>query len=144
MTEEDMQFYNGTYITRKQFIDAANNLWKPLIDLRIAWENLSHNDNGETSVNCPFPISFDEWVADYFDWLAELIEKFDPKIKDFSPTVTVKDLKQILSVLDDNTQIVISDKENGWWTNIKEVELPSDGIFTLVFHPTNDFEATQF
>jgi hypothetical protein len=144
VSEEEMTFFNESYNTRKKFIEAASALWKPFISLAMAWENLSHEDNGETSVNCPFPLSFDEWIAEYFDWLSAMTEKFETQTTNFNPTVTVKDLKQILSVLEDDVQIVISDQKNDWWINVKEVELPSEGIFTLVLHPTDDFDNRQF
>ena len=144
MTEEEMQHFNENYITRKEFIEAAHQLWRPIMNLTMAWENLSSDDNGETSVDYPFNGSFDEWIYQYAAWVDQLEKNFLPKTQEFKPTITVKDMKQILSVLDDDTQIVISDKENHWWINIKEVELPSEGIFTLILHPKNDFDTRQF
>ena len=144
MTEEEMQHFNENYITRKQFIEAAKELWKPFVKLSTAWHELSSEDNIQTSNEYPFSGDFDEWMFSYAEWINALEQNFIPKIEHFKPTVTVKDMKHILSVLDDDTQIVISDKDHNWWINVKEVEFPSEGIFTLVLHPTNDFESTQF
>ena len=143
VSEEEMTFFVDQYKIRQEFIKAAKEVCKPIYELLSVWEELSHEDNGKTS-DCPFDKSFDEFCADYTDWVWKMDEKFSPKIDKFEPTITVKDMKQILAVLEDDVQIVISDQKNDWWINIKEVELPSEGVFTLVFHPTDDFDNRQF
>lgn len=144
LDDEAKALLSAEYNSRIEFIEAAKALWEPFLKLSMTWEELSMEDNNETADECPFDMSFDEWIHKYLEWVTLLIEKFEPKVEQFKPTVTVKDMKQILAVLEDDVQIVISDKKNEWWLNIKEVELPSEGIFTLVMHPTNDFDTRQF
>ena len=134
------------YNSRKQFITAAGNLWKPLMELTMAWEKLSQEDSGETGDNYPFQGSFDEWIYEYANWFDKLAEKFSLQIDDFEPTITVKQLKEILNVIDDDTQIVVKDEKNDWWLNIHEVQLPDedDGNFTLTFYTKNNFDTRQF
>ena len=141
-----MEQTKNNYTSRKQFIEAAQELWKPIINLTTAWENLSSKDNGETAVNYPFNGSFDEWIYEYSEWLNKLSEKFLLQTEDFEPTIMVKDLKAILNELDDDIQIVVSNQNRSWWFNIGSVELPDEdnGSFTLTFHTKNDFDTRQF
>ena len=134
------------YNSRKEFIKAAGNLWTPLMELTMAWEKLSNEDNGETSVNYPFNGSFDEWTYEYANWFDKLSEKFRLQTDEFNPTITVKQLKEILNAIDDDTQIVVKDKNNDWWLNIDEVQLPDedDGNFTLTFYTKDNFDTRQF
>lgn len=134
------------YIKRKQFIEAARKLCTPFMDLTTAWQELSSEDNGETSVGYPFTGSFDEWVYYFDEWLTNLEKKFSLKTDDFKPTIMVKDLKAILNELDDDIQIVIRDEKSDWWLNIESLELPDEdnGSFTLTFYPTDNFDNRQF
>jgi len=136
----------NNYIKRKQFIEAARNLWTPFIELTTAWQELSSEDNTETSIGYPFTGSFDEWVYFYSEWLNRLDEKFSLKVEGFEPTIMVKDLKAILNKLDDDIQIVIRDVKNDWWLNIESLELPDedDGSYTLTFNPKDNFDNRQF
>jgi hypothetical protein len=134
------------YNSRKEFIKAAGSLWEPIMNLTHAWEKLEHKDNEETADNYPFNGSFDEWIYEYAEWFNKLEEKFLTKTEDFKPTITVKELKEILSLVNDDIQIVVSDKANDWWLNIIEVQLPDEdnGSFTLAFHTKDDFDTRQF
>jgi hypothetical protein len=136
----------SNYIKRKHFIEAARNLWTPFVELTTAWQELSSEDNGETSIDYPFSGSFDEWIYSYSEWLNRLDEKFSLKTEDFEPTIMVKDLKAILNKLDDDTHIVIRDEKNDWWLNIESVDLPDedDGSITLTFNPKDNFDNRQF
>ena len=134
------------YNSRKEFIKAAGSLWEPIMNLTHAWEKLSHEDNDETGEQYPFNGSFDEWIYEYANWFDKLSEKFRLQTDEFHPTITVKQLKEILNVIDDDTQIVVSNKDRNWWLNIDEVQLPDedDGNFTLTFHTKDDFDTRQF
>ena len=134
------------YNSRENFIEAITNLWKPIMELNMAWEKLSTEDNGETSVDYPFIGSFDEWVFGYATWVDKLTEKFSLKTTHFNPTLTVKELKNILDVLDEDIQIVVRDEKNDWWLNIESVEMPNEdeGSFTLTFNTKNNFDNRQF
>lgn len=136
----------NNHIARKQFIQAAGALWEPIMNLTHAWEKLSTEDNGQTSEKYPFNGSFDEWIYEYATWFDNLSEKFRLKTKDFRPTITVKELKEILNTVDDDIQVVVSDSKNVWWLNIIEVELPDEdnGSYTLTFHTKDDFDTRQF
>lgn len=133
-------------IVRKQFIQAAGALWEPIMNLTHAWEKLSTEDNGKTSEKYPFNGSFDEWIYEYATWFDNLSENFTLKTKGFKPTITVKELKEILNTVDDDIQVVVSDSRNVWWLNIIEVELPDEdnGSYTLTFHTKDDFDTRQF
>ena len=127
------------YTKRKQFIEAAQKLCTPFNNLTTAWQELSIEDNGETSIGYPFTGSFDEW-------LTNLEKKFMLKTDEFKPTIMVKDLKAILNELDDDIQIVIRDEKSDWWLNIESLELPDEdnGSFTLTFYPKDNFDNRQF
>lgn len=134
------------YNSRKEFIKAAGSLWEPIMNLTHAWEKLEHKDNDETGHDYPFNGSFDEWIYEYAKWFDHISEKFSIQTEDFSPTITVKQLKEILGLVDDDTQVVVSDKARDWWLNIDEVQLPDEdnGCFTLTFHTKDDFDTRQF
>lgn len=132
------------YNSRKEFIKAANNLWAPFMELTKTWEALSNEDNGETVDHYPFNGSFDEWTYEYGHWLEKITEKFCLQTDEFNPTITVKQLKDILNVLDDDTQIVVYNEAKSWWLNIDQVELPENDGLTLTFYTKNNFETTQF
>ena len=136
----------NNHIKRKQFIEAAQKLCNPFVELTIAWQELSSEDNTETSVDYPFTGSFDEWIYYYNEWLDRLEKKFLIKTDGFEPTIMVKDLKDILDKLDDDIQIVIRDEKSDWWLNIGSLELPNEynGNFTLTFNPTDNFDNRQF
>jgi hypothetical protein len=135
----------SNYIIRKNFIEAARNLWKPFVELTTAWHELSFEDNIETSKGYPFAGSFDEWTYSYSEWFNDLDQKFSIQTEGFHPTITVKDLKAILDKLDDDTHIVIRDEKCDWWLNIESVDLPDDdGSITLTFNPKDNFDNRQF
>jgi len=136
----------SNHIKRKHFIEAARNLWTPFVELTTAWQELSSEDNGETSIDYPFTGSFDEWIYFYSEWLNRLDEKFSLQTEGFEPTIMVKDLKAILDKLEDDTHIVIRDEKNDWWLNIESVDLPDedDGSITLTFNPKDNFDNRQF
>jgi hypothetical protein len=136
----------SNHIKRKHFIEAARNLWTPFIELTTAWQELSSEDNTETSIGYPFTGSFDEWIYFYSEWLNRLDEKFSLQTEGFEPTIMVKDLKAILDKLEDDTHIVIRDEKNDWWLNIESVDLPDedDGSITLTFNPKDNFDNRQF
>lgn len=136
----------NNHIKRKQFIEAAQKLCNPFVELTIAWQELSSEDNTETSIDYPFTGSFDEWIYYYNEWLDKLEKKFLIKTDGFEPTIMVKDLKDILDKLDDDIQIVIRDEKSDWWLNIGSLELPDEynGSFTLTFNPKDNFDNRQF
>jgi hypothetical protein len=136
----------SNHIKRKHFIEAAKNLWTPFVELTTAWQELSSEDNTETSIGYPFTGSFDEWIYFYSEWLNRLDEKFSIQTEGFEPTIMVKDLKAILDKLEDDTHIVIRDEKNDWWLNIESVDLPDedDGSITLTFNPKDNFDNRQF
>lgn len=134
------------HIARKEFIKAAGSLWGPIMNLTHAWEKLEHEDNNETGEKYPFNGSFDEWIYEYATWFDHIAEKFSIQTEDFNPTITVKQLKEILALVDDDIQIVVRDEAKDWWLNIDEVQLPDEdnGSFTLTFHTKNNFDTRQF
>lgn len=131
---------------KQKFIDAAVETRKHLFNILLAYDDLSGEDNQKTAECYPFNGSFDEWLCEYDNWVDSLKEQFFPENKAFNPTITVKELKAIISDLDDHTQIVVRDEKDEWWLNIKTLELPDEdnGMFTLTFHTNDDFETIQF
>lgn len=137
--------YIEKYEERKVFMKNVKAMLEPMYELLLSWEQLSSNDNDETSVDIPFSQSFDEFYAEYVNWAWNLNQKFLPKTEIFYPTMTVGDMKKILEVLDDSVQIVIDNEKESWWLNIYKVELPDgDGMFTLTLHPKDNFDTRQF
>lgn len=134
------------HVARKEFIKAAGSLWEPIMNLTHAWEKLEHEDNNETGEKYPFNGSFDEWIYEYATWFDHIAEKFSIQTEDFNPTITVKELKEILALVNDDIQIVVRDEAKDWWLNIDEVQLPDEdnGSFTLTFHTKNNFDTRQF
>jgi hypothetical protein len=131
---------------RKEFIDQSRKVYSSMYQLLLIWEKLSSDDNMTTSIDNPFKESFDEFIHSYIGWLSKLETNFAKSDFNFSPTLTVGELKKILSTVNDDTQIVVDDEKNSWWLNIKTLELPDedDGMFTLTFHTANDFDNRQF
>jgi hypothetical protein len=136
----------NNHIVRKQFIEAAGALWEPIMKLTHAWEKLTTEDNGTTAEKYPFNGSFDDWAYQYAGWFDHIAEKFVIQTEDFSPTITVKELKAILNTISEDTQVVVRDDKNDWWLNITEVELPDEdnGCFTITFNTQNNFDTRQF
>lgn len=130
---------------RKNFIDKTMEAKKSLLDILIAYDDLTQEDNEKTAENYPFGGSFDEWLAEYDNWIDTLINQFFPTEKTYFPTITIRELKELLNQLNDDTQIVVSDEKNGWWLNIHKVEFPNEdeGMFTLTFHTKDNFCGTQ-
>jgi len=127
---------------RRNFIDTAEMakpfLWK-ILD---AYENLSHEENDQTSKNYPFGSSFDEWLFEYARWISELEETWFPQPKSFKPTLTVGELKKILDGYSDDRQIVLA--KDGWYQNIEALEFPDDyQTWTLTLHLGSEFDSFQ-
>jgi hypothetical protein len=96
-------------LTEKQteFIKSANTLTRSLYDLLIKWQDLETKDENLACEDYPFNESLDEVWARTSNWNEDLIEKFQKSNK-FSPTITVKDLKNILELLSDDVQVVVA------------------------------------
>lgn len=127
---------------KRNFIDTANiaktYLWK-ILD---AYEELSHEENEQTSKDYPFGSSFDEWLFEYAHWIDQLEEEWFPKPIAFQPTLTVGDLKKILNGYSDDRQVVLA--KDGWYQNIGALEFPDDyQTWTLTLHLGSDFDAFQ-
>lgn len=136
--------YIEKYEERKEFMKNIKAMLDPMYQLLLSWEKLSIADNEETCDGIPFSQSFDEFYAEYVNWAWNLNEKFLPKTERFYPTITVKDMKKILSVLDDDVQIVVNKDQEAWWLNIDSVELPDgDGMFTLTLYTKDNFDTRQ-
>jgi hypothetical protein len=137
--------YNQLSEQQSEFIKSAITLTRSLYDLLIKWQELETKDEILACEDYPFNESLDEVWARVSNWNEDLIERFQKSNK-FSPTITVKDLKNILENLSDDVQVVVAtENEGGWWLNIEEVEMPdNDGMFTLTFHTKNNFDPRQF
>jgi hypothetical protein len=131
---------------KQKFIDRAEEARQSLFKILLAYDDITDRDNEDTSENYPFTGSFDEWIFEYDLWVETLKEKFFPESKTYSPTITVKDLKAILSGMDDDIQIVIRDEKADWWLNIESLELPDEdnGNLALTFNPKDNFDNRQF
>ena len=137
--------YNPLTEKQTEFIKSANTLTRSLYDLLIKWQDLETKDDNLACEDYPFNESLDEVWARASNWNEDLIERFQKSNK-FSPTITVKDLKKVIELLNDDVQVVVAtENEGGWWLNIEEVEMPdNDGMFTLTFHTKNNFDPRQF
>jgi hypothetical protein len=132
-------------ILKEQFIEAITEAYKPLYNILLSYENLSGEDNGLTSENFPFGMSYDEWLFEYREWVETVNKRFFPDRFDYSPTITVGDLKAILNNLDDETQIVVENQTKDGWLNIHMLELPNEdeGMFTLTLRTKGNFKTRQ-
>lgn len=128
----------------ESFIEQVENVGIELSKLYRCWEILSPDDSDEASNKYPFQKDLLELIADYWNWYHETKSAFTRRVKSFSPTITVGELKNILNEIDDDIQIVV-EKVNGYdWLNIREVEIPDgESMFTLTFHTADDFTVTQ-
>jgi hypothetical protein len=137
--------YNPLTEKQTEFIKSANTLTRSLYDLLIKWQDLETKDDNLACEDYPFNESLDEVWARTSNWNEDLIERFQKSNK-FSPTITVKDLKKVIELLNDDVQVVVAtENEGGWWLNIEEVEMPdNDGMFTLTFHTKDNFDPRQF
>lgn len=131
---------------REQFISSAKLAREDLYKLLSAYENLSIEDNDSTSESYPFGQSYDEWIAEYDNWIDTIEQNWFPEKRTFFPTITVGDLKEVLKSVDDDTQIVIWDKKYEWWFNIHKITIPDEdgNVFTVVLHPQDTFDTRQF
>jgi hypothetical protein len=137
--------YNPLTEKQTEFIKSANTLTRSLYDLLIKWQDLETKDENLACEDYPFNESLDEVWARTSNWNEDLIERFQ-KSNEFSPTITVKDLKKVLELISEDIQVVVRDDKNDWWLNITEVELPDEdnGCFTMTFHTQNNFDTRQF
>lgn len=127
---------------REDFVISAKNLIPLFNDLLISWERLNTKDNIATSEDNMFNQSFDEWFAEYVEWVSRLQKSFDKRTITFEPTVTVGELKTILADFEDDRQIVIA--SNHWYTNIDSIQLPDDyETYTITFHLGSEFDTWQ-
>lgn len=127
---------------RQAFIKSVESAVAPLVNIMIAYESLDNESNDDTSFHYPLDLSFDEWVYSFLNWRDSLYKRWVAGINEYSPTVTVGDLKKIIAELPDTTQITVQ-KDDGW-LNITECQLPdNESIFTIVFKTSDNFSTTQ-
>lgn len=128
----------------KTFLEQVEQVGVELSSLYRCWEKLSIEDSDTASTKYPFNRDLLELIANYWEWHYEISSLFSRRLRSFSPTVTVKELKQILAEIDDDVQIVVEKPEGYDWLNIREVEIPDgQSMFTLTFHTSPDFVVTQ-
>ena len=65
--------YIEKYKERKDFMEKAVEMLNPMYQLLLSWEKLSSEDNDETSEGVPFSQSFDEFYAEYVDWVCKVV-----------------------------------------------------------------------
>lgn len=128
--------------TRDEFINRCMTARFHLYKILEAYEDLEHEDNDQTSIDYPFGSSYDEWLYEYDCWLDKLVHSWTRKVLDYQPTVTVGELKNVLSAYNDGVQIVIG--TDNWYKNIESVQLPNnDDTFTIILYPGKDFDTRQ-
>lgn len=129
---------------RKSFINATEKVYSAIANLLSQWEDLTEADSNKAAEEYPFKSSLDEVLADFGFWIERITRDLNPNFHNFYPTVTVRELRQLLDELPGDKQIVV-EKDNGAdWLNIRTVEFPdNDGMFTLTLHTTNDFSPIQ-
>lgn len=127
---------------QKDFINSVENLITPLINLMVAYESIDDKSNYDTSFDYPFTGSFDEWFHEFLSWRDSLYKKWVAGITEYSPTITVGDIKRLISNLPDHTQITVQ-KDDGW-LNITEAQIPdNESFFTIVFKTEDNFSTRQ-
>lgn len=128
---------------KQLFVEAIYKANVALYNIVTAYEGLSPEENAKTAINYPFTSSFDEWCYEYDIWCETVKSKFFPE-KEYYPTITVKEMRDILNVLPDDDQITI--QTEGWWMNIKTVLKPTEdnGLSSLVLVPNDNFDTRQF
>jgi len=128
----------------QSFIEQVEKVGIELSKLYRCWEVLSSEDSDLASEKYPFEASLEDVIANYWEWNYALKSNFTRRVKSFSPTITVAELRRLLAQLDSDVQIVV-EKSNGYdWLNIREVEIPDgESMFTLTLHTADDFRVTQ-
>lgn len=128
----------------QSFIEQVEKVGIELSKLYRCWEVLSNEDSDLASEKYPFEASLEDVLANYWEWNYALKSNFTRRVKSFSPTITVAELRSLLAQLDSDVQIVV-EKSNGYdWLNIREVEIPDgESMFTLTLHTADDFRVTQ-
>lgn len=128
----------------ESFIEQIERVGVELSKLYRCWEILSSEDSDTASIKYPFQKDLLELIADYWNWYHEIKSIFTRRVRSFSPTVTVAELRSILAELDSDVQIVVEKADGYDWLNIREVEIPDgQSMFTLTFHTSDDFRVTQ-
>lgn len=113
----------------------------------VAWE-LSPNDFSVKLNRCqkyPFQGSLDEVVYSIGEYILELKEALEQyKTQKFEPTMTVGDLRKIISGMDDGIQIVLGNS-NGWFNNIDSYEYPDgENYVALTLNIGDESNTRQF
>ena len=131
---------------KEDFLQAIKDAYPSLSVILRAYENLTPEDNDETSAGFPFGMSYDEWLMEYRDWAEEVHKRFFPDRFEYWPTLCVGDLKNIIRDLPDETQIVVAKRGQPGWLNINMIQYPNEdeGMFTLTLHTKDNFDTTQF
>lgn len=129
---------------RSEFIENLENAYSSFAKILFSWEKLSNGDSQLICDGYPFAGSFDEWLAEYREWMEKVQNLFEKRTMEFSPTISVGDLKKILESFDDDIQIVVYDEKKYWWNNITSVELPDgETMYTITFHTSGEFDTRQ-
>ena len=61
---------------KEDFLKAIKDAYPSLSAILTAYENLTPEDNNETSAGFPFGMSYDEWLMEYRDWAEEVNKRF--------------------------------------------------------------------
>lgn len=126
-----------------EFIKSANKLTNAFHDLLIKWHTLDSKDDQLACIDYPFGESLEDVWATVSEWNENIIKNFKES-NNFSPTITVGQMKKVLDGLDDDEQIVIWDEQKMWWLNIGSVDIPDqENLFTLVLYPKDTFDTRQ-
>jgi len=128
----------------QSFLEQVEKVGMELSKLHRCWEILSHEDSDLASEKYPFNGDLAEVIANYWEWNYVLKSNFTRRVRFFSPTITVAELRSLLAQLDSNIQIVVEKADGYDWLNIREVEIPDgESMFTLTLHTADDFRVTQ-
>lgn len=124
------------------FIQELDNFKNNCIKLLDCWYRLSMEDSDNAATDYPFDESFEEIVFKVINWYGSVQEQLLIPIEGFEPTITVKELKDILSLIDEDTQITI--EKDGWWLNICDLIIPDSATnASLILIPKDNFKTTQ-
>lgn len=127
---------------QKRLLKAVDDLVHPLLNLLYSYERLDFYSNVQTSENYPFGLSYDGWIAEFFLWKETLYKRWVDGITEYSPTITIGELKNVIADLPDSTQITVKNKD--WYLNITECHIPDNyGLFTLNLGTSDTFDTTQ-
>lgn len=132
--------------TISKMAESFEKAYDNLMNALISWELVPRDFaiKLDDHKDYPFNESFDEVVHSVGQWVLSLRQIVKDHYNTYNPTLKVGNLRKIISVLDDEVQIVIGNPD-GWFNNIESYEFPDgENYVALTFNMGDSCNTRQF